>query len=363
MTVGALGAVRGYIGAAARGPPMPKPISCVTGATGFVASELVAQLLARGHAVRATVRSLANRERNACLTSLQGADELLTLHEADLLHDGSFDDAVAGADFIFHTASPFIATARGVEDPERELFAPSLGGTRNVFSSIARSVAAGNAPPQRMVLTSSVAAIFGMSELASRPVDQPFNEDDWNESSTAEGNPKGDTTDLYRYSKVIAEREAWMLAAQGGLALSTVLPSFIVGPPRTPRTDGESVRNMQMALEGEMPHRPDTPMVDVRDVAAAHVAAAELSAAAGKRFLTSSGRAMTRSGLLRLLSDRYPQYHIADGGEPPDRTTLREVFRSKNVPLLGLKLRTPEESLADMAEAMLAHGVIQPKLR
>ena len=342
---------------------MRTPTSCVTGATGFLASELVAQLLSRGHNVRATVRSLANRERNTCLTSLPGAAERLTLHEADLLHDGSFDDPVAGADYVFHTASPFIATSRGVEDPERELFAPALDGTRNVFSSIARSVAAGHAPPQRLVLTSSVAAIFGMSELANRPADQPFNEDDWNESSTPEGNPVGDTLDLYRYSKVIAEREAWALAAERGLALSTVLPSFIVGPPRTPRTDGESLRNMQMALEGEVPHRPDTPMVDVRDVAAAHVAAAEVPAAAGKRFLTSSGRAMPRAGLLQLLADTYPELAIADGGAPPDRATLREVFRSKNLPLLGFELRTPEESLADMAEAMLAHGVVQPKRR
>jgi nucleoside-diphosphate-sugar epimerase len=342
---------------------MRPPISCVSGATGFLASELVAQLLARGHVVRATVRSLANADRNACLTRLDGAAERLTLHEADLLRDGSFDEAVRGADYVFHTASPFIATSRTVDDPHAELFAPALEGTRNVFRSIAGAVSAGHAPPSRVVLTSSVAAVFGMAELASRPADEPFTEDDWNASSTPEGNPPGDALDLYRYSKVIAEREAWSLAGEHGLSLSTVLPSFIVGPPRTPRTDGESLQNMLQALQGDVPHRPDTPRVDVRDVAAAHVAAAELDVCAGKRFLTSSGRAMPRAGLLRLLRDKFPQYAFADEGEPVDRSTLREVFRSKNQPLLGFELRTPEESLVDMAEAMLAHGIVQPKAR
>jgi hypothetical protein len=48
-----------------------------------------------------------------------------------------------------------------------------------------------------------------------------------------------------RPSKVVAEREAWRLAAAQQLQLSSILPSFIVGPPRTPRTDGESLRNMR----------------------------------------------------------------------------------------------------------------------
>ena len=61
------------------------------------------------------------------------------------------------------------------------------------------------------------------------------------------------------------------------------------------------------------------------------------------------------------LRDAYPTFEIADDGEPADRATLREIFRSKNVPLLGLEMRTAEESLSDMAEAMLAHGVVRPK--
>ena len=221
-------------------------IACVTGATGFLGSELVAQLLDGGYKVHATVRSLANVKRNGCLLSLPGADSTrLKLFEADLLDEGAFDGCVAGARYVFHTASPFVTS--NITDPELELIAPALNGTRNVFGSIGRSIAKGAAAP-RVVLTSSVAAIMG------RPADKAtcFDESDWNLSSEAEGNPPGDGLDMYRYSKVAAEREAWRLAEVHQLQLSTIMPSFIIGPPRTPRTDSESLLNMRQALEGEV---------------------------------------------------------------------------------------------------------------
>jgi nucleoside-diphosphate-sugar epimerase len=283
---------------------MPPRTACVTGATGFLASELVAQLLVRGYSVQATVRSLANPDRVAHLTSLPQASRL-RLSEADLLSPGAFDGCVAGADVVFHTASPFITS--NITDAQRQLYDPSLEGTRNVFASIGRS---GGTP--RFVLTSSVAAVLGKATDKATC----FDEDDWNFSSTPEGNPPGDGLDMYRYSKLLAEREAWTLAAQHGCEMASICPSFIMGPPRTPRLDGESISNMAMALEGKLPHRADTPLVDVRDCAAAHVAAAEVPAAAGKRFITSSGRAMQRTEMLHWLADAHPALAIHDAGMP-----------------------------------------------
>ena len=62
------------------------PIAVVTGATGFVASELVKQLLEKGDTVRGTVRSLHNESKVQHLQRLGKAlPGQLTLHEADLL--------------------------------------------------------------------------------------------------------------------------------------------------------------------------------------------------------------------------------------------------------------------------------------
>ena len=329
--------------------------AAVTGASGYLASELVAQLLARDYAVKATVRSLA---RAAHLTILPNAGSgNLTLLEADLLDDGAFDEVVAGADVVFHTASPFVTS--GVTDPQETLFTPAVKGTRNLFGSVVRAVNGGAKPTPRIVLTSSVGAVFGNGADKA----EPFNEDDWNISSKPEGNPLGDGIDMYRYSKLLAEREAWALAEQHELQLSTICPSFIMGPPRTPRVDSESLSNMRMALEGEMPHRGDTPMIDVRDCAAIHIAAAETPEAAGKRFVTSTPRALTRARLLQLLRQRYPELSIVDAGEPADPAALREMFRSTTLPLLGEagKLRTQEATVLDMAAAMLSHGVVKPQ--
>jgi len=329
--------------------------ACVTGATGFLGSELVAQLLQGGYKVHASVRSLANTERNGCLLSLPGAHSArLTLFEADLLDEGAFDGCVAGARYVFHTASPFVTS--NISDPELQLIAPALNGTRNVFGSIGRSIAMGAAPP-RVVLTSSVAAVMGT------PADKAscFDESDWNLSSQAGGNPPGHGLDMYRYSKVVAEREAWRLAGLQELEMASILPSFIVGPPRTPRADSESLLNMRQALEGEMPPRGDTAMVDVRDVATAHVAAARIQGAVGHRFVLSSPTAVPRARLLQLLKGKYPTFELADAGTPADPATLRELFCSKTtVPLLGLTLRDPDQSLLAMAEAMIALGSATP---
>jgi nucleoside-diphosphate-sugar epimerase len=283
-------------------------VACVTGATGFLASELVSQLLSRGYTVQATVRSLASTTKLAHLTELPNAANNLRLFEADLLAEGAFDGCVAGADVIFHTASPFVTT--NITDAQQQLYDPALKGTQNVFASIAR---AGSKP--RVVLTSSVAAVLGKATDKATC----FDEDDWNSSSKPEGNPPGDGLDLYRYSKLIAEREAWALAERQGLEMAAICPSFIMGPPRTRRLDGESISNMAMALEGLLPHRPDTPLVDVRDCAAAHVAAAETAAAVGKRFITSSRRPMQRAEMLRWLAEAHPELAIHDAGSPQAR--------------------------------------------
>jgi nucleoside-diphosphate-sugar epimerase len=75
----------------------------------YVASQLVKQLLEKGYNVKGTVRSLANKEKHEHLEALGSAlPGRLSLHEADLLKEGSFDEIIQGVDYVFHTASPFI---------------------------------------------------------------------------------------------------------------------------------------------------------------------------------------------------------------------------------------------------------------
>ena len=92
------------------------PTVLVTGATGYVASELVAQLLDKGYTVVAAARNL---EKAAFLSQFPGAQERLRVVRLDLL-DGidSFVSALEGCDAVFHTASPLSGDGEeGIEEP------------------------------------------------------------------------------------------------------------------------------------------------------------------------------------------------------------------------------------------------------
>ena len=103
-----------YMIAVIEGASPADTIACVTGVTGYFASELVSQLLDKGWTVRGTVRSL-DPKRTSFLRRIAGA-ERLTLMEADLLKNGSFAECCRGARFLFHTASPFVTS--GIKNPQ-----------------------------------------------------------------------------------------------------------------------------------------------------------------------------------------------------------------------------------------------------
>ena len=77
----------------------------VTGATGYLGSELVKQLLEKGYNVHASLRqpkeSKTVQDLKALAEALPGK---LKLFQADLLHPKAFDEAVQGCQYVFHTA-------------------------------------------------------------------------------------------------------------------------------------------------------------------------------------------------------------------------------------------------------------------
>lgn len=113
-----------------------KPVM-VTGATGYVAGWLVKKLLDEGLTVHAPVRDPGNSEKLKHLEAVaEAAPGSIEYFEADLLKEGSYAEAMAGCQVVFHTASPF---KLDVEDPQRELIEPALLGTRNVLEEVNRT--------------------------------------------------------------------------------------------------------------------------------------------------------------------------------------------------------------------------------
>ena len=274
-----------------------KPV-LVTGATGYVAGWIVKRLLEEGLTVHATARDPGNTASHDHLTRIAArTGGELRLFKADLLDPAGFDAAMAGCGVVMHTASPFITT---VADPRRDLVDPAVNGTRNVLAAVNRADSV-----SRVVLTSSCAAIYGDAADCAQAPGGVLNEAVWNSSSDLAHNP-------YSHSKTLAERAAWEIAgAQHRWTLVAINPALVLGPGLAGRQTSESFRLIRQLGGGAMkPGVPDIEigMVDVRDVAEAHLRAAFLPGAQGRHIVFAETRSfLSLAQALRAAhGDAYP---------------------------------------------------------
>ncbi len=292
----------------------------VTGGSGYIASWLVKRLLELGHDVHATVRDLADPKETLHLETIaKDFPGSLSLYEAELLDPAGFDRAMVGCEVVFHTASPTIA--RGVRDPMRVLIEPATCGTRNVLEAVNRCPSV-----RRVVLTSSVSAIYGDAIEMAETEEGCFNESHWNETSNEGHQP-------YSYSKVLAERLAWEIArSQNRWDLVVVNPGLVLGPALSFHTTSESVRIIRDFGTGF--YRLGVPkgelgIVDVRDVADAHIRAAMKAEATGRYILVAE--TLSLQEIAAILRD-----HFGDGFPFP-RRMLPNFVTVLLAPLAGLK--------------------------
>lgn len=242
----------------------------ITGASGFIALHATEQALAAGHRVVGTVRDPNDAERTAALRALPGADERLTLVAADLLDPDPFS-AHAQVDAILHMASPYALT---VEDAERDLLAPAVAGTLAALRAAAASDRV-----KRVVLTSSMAAV------TDEPDGRVLTAEDWNTASTLSRNP-------YYFSKAEAERAAWRFLESHAPAFDLVAlnPFLVIGPSHTDRLNTSNAIIADIG-RGQYPAvlALQWGVVDVRDVAAAHLLALD-GAVPSDRYLLAADR-------------------------------------------------------------------------
>ncbi|MFJ8531865.1 NAD-dependent epimerase/dehydratase family protein [Streptomyces sp. NPDC093591] len=270
----------------------------VTGGSGFVGSHLVKRLLERGYRVHATVRSTADAAKVRPLREMQEARPgQLSLFDADLLKEGSFDEAMSGCRVVFHVASPFRMPEK-IGDGRRDMVDPALLGTRNVLAAVERTPTV-----DRLVLTSTVGAIFGDYADVLTMDDAVLSERYFNTTSTVENNP-------YHYAKTVAERAAWDAeAAQGRWRMVSVNPGLILGPSLTPASESGSLFLLEELFKGYFFYgAPDFSFTtaDVREVADAHIAAAENPEAKG-RYIVADRTMTSFHEMARIIRTRHPR--------------------------------------------------------
>lgn len=281
----------------------------VSGGSGFLGGWCVAELLRQGYEVRATVRDLAREaEVRAAISNQADAGDRLTVLAADLRADDGWAEAVGGCDYVLHVASPFPAVQP--KDPD-ELIVPAREGTLRVLG------AALDAGVERIVVTSSVAAITG----GARPASGPLTEENWSDPDNLKMTP-------YARSKTIAELAAWDFVRERGASekLATVNPGAIIGPVLG---DGRSFSLQAIErLLGGMPGVPRIgfSFVDVRDVADLEIRAMTAAEAGGERFIAVEPF-MWMSEVAAVLRKRLGD----DASKVPTRTVPNLLVRAMAV--------------------------------
>ena len=240
----------------------------ITGASGFVGSAVLRQLIVAGHSVRALVRP------NSDLRNLTGLPvEIVT---GDLTDRSSLDHALAGCYFLFHVGAVY---RLWIPRPE-EIYEANVTGTRNLM------LAAANAGVRRIVYTSSVATLGLTSD-----------------GSPADENTRVSLTDMvghYKRSKYLAEVEVKRLADEDALPVVIVNPSTPIGPRDIKPTP--TGRMIVDAVSGHMPAYVDTGLnlVHVDDVALGHLLAFQ-HGRTGDRYILGA-RNMTLKEILTELA-------------------------------------------------------------
>ena len=270
-----------------------KPIF-VTGGTGYIGSWVVKNLLEEGFTVNLTVRDKTRKKKYGHLQIIADATTgKLAFFEADLLVDGSYKKAMEGCEVVFHMASPFMIN--GIKDAQTQLVDPALKGTVNILNTVNETESV-----KRVVLTSSVVSIYGDAKDAQKIPGKIFTEAIWNTTSTIKTKP-------YPYSKVLAEKEAWKICdAQSRWDMVVINPGFVMGPSLTANSDSASIGFMLDMVNGK--NKMGVPvlefgMVDVRDIAKAHIKGANLEKANGRNILVNTS--ITMLEFAEILRNKY----------------------------------------------------------
>ncbi len=330
----------------------------VTGASGFIGANLVHELVARGHRVKALLRSKSD------LRGLAGAE--FERVDGDVSDRAALAKGMKGCDWCFHVAASYHLWLADYAP----MYAANVEGTRNVIETAAQ------AGCSRIVYTSTVGCIGLPREVNG------------NVTPTDEETPVSEAqmSNHYKLSKWRAELVARELAGKG-LPVMIVNPTAPVGPRDVkPTPTGQVIVDF---LNRAMPAYLDTGLnwVHVRDVAVGHIQAAEKGRVGERYILGNAGGNWTMKEAFAVLQEitgvRAPTMRIpyfvalwaAHANEAMSRITKKppkaplagvrmakyKMFFSpaKAIRELGLPQTPPKQALADAVEWFRGNGYVK----
>jgi nucleoside-diphosphate-sugar epimerase len=234
----------------------------VTGATGFLGSYVVSDLLARGATVRAVVRNPAKAQ----WLREQGVE----LAVADLSDGEAMQAAFQGSDALVNTAALAVRTKASWE----AFHAANTVGTQNLMRAVAR------AGVRRVVYVSTIGVYRGVGPFRVHDESLPL----LTRQDTV-GWTRFITNHRYALSKALGEKAAWDIAAEHGIGLTVLRPGPIWGA-----RDHKITTTYRRLMRW--------PVLPAPTYRLPHVHAADIAAAAGGALLNaaSKGRAYNVTG-------------------------------------------------------------------
>lgn len=274
--------------------------------------------------------------------------------EADLLDSESMSKAIEGCKFVVHTASPFPVV---FPKDEQTLIKPAVEGTMAAMRACHRHKV------ERIVITSSCAACMKSADKKKTH----FTSDDWTDCNIATA---------YEKSKTMAEKAAWNYLASlpegERFECATVNPGLVFGPNinECSFSSGDIIRKV---ITGGMPGMPNLmfPLVDVRDVAQAHLEAILRPEANGKRFLMVANSVpfvMIGEWLYEKWGERFKVVHktvpdfvikiisLWDGECRAIKDDLGKNWTFDHTPaeeVLGIKFRDLKDTVQEMSDTLI----------
>ncbi|XP_042024504.1 vestitone reductase-like [Salvia splendens] len=314
----------------------PKKV-CVTGGTGFLGSWMIKRLLEDGYSVNATVRLDPERKRDiSYITNLPGAAERLQIFDADLDKPETFAPAVEGCVGVFHTAHPLDFAEKESEEVKLKRVTTAMKG---ILQACADSKTV-----RRVVYTASI------SSAAFDPANTGLvDEDSWTDvelvrSLKAFGGP-------YIVTKAVAEKAAIELAAELGLDLVSVNPTWITGPFICPNFPDSVYVSLALILgdKGHYQHLKESSLVHVDDVAQAHIHLFEYPEAKGRYIVAAEQFEIGE--LSDFLSVKYPQYKMPSPDSWKDVAAVKlSGLSTKKLEATGFKY---ENGLGEMFDGAI----------
>ncbi|EHK26848.1 uncharacterized protein TRIVIDRAFT_24433, partial [Trichoderma virens Gv29-8] len=332
----------------------------LTGATGFLGFKVLTIALNSGYNVRLVVRSAskANKVLNSpSIKALNPSQEKLSFVVVeDMEAPGAFDEAVKGATYVIHCASP-IPTFGGEAPPTPEQYDEFFvkAARRSTIGLLESSRKAGTI--KRIIITSSVVGITPFHYYLGQGDDKIF---DAEYRIPVDQGPYGFEFQAYSASKAAAlnESEAWVKENKPGFDLISILPGWIFGADElsTTKKDFESSSTNSVLLnflrggQSDIPSNSNSVLVD--DAAKIHVLALDPKIPGNQAFVTAADGldGMVWEDGLKVLEKHFPEA-IAQGlvkttGKQPTLTIRLDAKKTEET--FGVKFAGFDEQVKSL---------------